>query len=108
MSSIPTPGPAFRLLRGDGSPRGISLVDPRKGGRSPALEVKFFQLSEEQIRWKVAVRSRRELQREFERAVDDITSTLGLNTQQRYTLAGSWPQFYRRNQDKIETIWPHD
>ncbi|MDW5418100.1 hypothetical protein R6242_16155 [Iodobacter sp. CM08] len=95
-----------KILRSDGSPCGFTLIERKEEGRSPKLQVRFNQRTGREIRFSKVIKDGHLLKEEFEGAINKLQKFLNLNAVQTKLLIESWPEFRKRNSEKIEKFWP--
>lgn len=94
-----------KILRKDGSPYGFTLIERKKEGRLPRLSVRFNQRTGREIRFAKVIKGGHLLKQEFEGAINKLQKFLNLNDAQKKLLIESWPEFRKRNSEKIEKLW---
>jgi hypothetical protein len=93
-----------RLLRQDGSPRGIFVLDRSRDNKLPAIVARFGQNTPEHFRLIRSFDSVESLHTEFMILVEELRSRLSLTRQQTEMIRQSWPNFLARYKDKLSKM----
>lgn len=83
---------AMRLLREDGTPRGITFL----GGEKPSIVVAFHVNKQPKFRSRLCLTEEVEVETLYRKAVNRIRSELKLSDRQYELLIYAWPAFHRR------------